>query len=755
MLSENYKTNDRIEEIDPLLKVQDESRQSVIITQLKKVFNRKKVAVDNLSLNMYQGQISVLLGHNGAGKTTTISMITGMIPPTSGRVSITGMSLEDELSEIRKIMGVCPQHDILYDDLTVKEHLEMFAIFKGMNKKDIPEAVDKIITDIDLVDKKNYKSKNLSGGQKRKLSIGIAFIGGSKFIVLDEPSSGMDTSARRKLWEMLKNYKTGRVILLTTHFMDEADFLGDRIAIMGKGKLQASGRPLFLKNRFGVGYNLTLVKQQNVQVSSEPIKEFVAKYVPKAKVLSDVSAELTIQLPLSAAASFKALFDGLDSMKKELQITNYGVSVTTLEEVFLKIADVDISDKDAAEVDEIINKENQQESPELQTHLPSAKVQSGSSNDFELSKERITNRFRLFFIHFAALIAKRYHYFKRDRSALAYQILLPILISLLGCNLMNITIVIDVPALILQPEMYSDQITIMRNQMLTNGQPFPSELFSGYGSQFSIDLSSTTSISAFDADLYNNRHVPDPSRYYGIFVDSVDKTTQSYSYSVLVNTTYQEAAPFSVNQMNNELLKYATGDSNLNIKTTFLPLPHTNAVKSFQDLYTGLIAGFIFSIGMSFIPATIIAFIVIEREKQIRHQQMVSGMSLLAYWVSNYVMNLVEHLIPAIFSCLLVKWFSVKAWTSDDSYGVVWSVFILFGFAVIPFVYLLSFLFKDYGTAKTAAYFINFLSGFILSMFITVLRIIKSSAETARILHYFCRLLPGFTFSYGLSNLSK
>jgi ATP-binding cassette subfamily A (ABC1) protein 3 len=101
----------------------------------------------------------------------------------------------------------------------------------------------------------------LSGGQKRRLSVGIAFIGNSKFIVLDEPTSGMDTSARRHIWEMLKNYKNDRIILLTTHFMDEADNLGDRIAIMSHGQLKCCGSSVFLKNKFGVGYNLTISKK--------------------------------------------------------------------------------------------------------------------------------------------------------------------------------------------------------------------------------------------------------------------------------------------------------------------------------------------------------------------------------------------------------------------------------------------------------------------------------------------------------------
>lgn len=126
-----------------------------------------------------------------------------------------------------------------------------------MDNKDIPLAVQKAIIDVDLAEKTNELSKNLSGGQKRRLSVAIAFIGGSKLIYLDEPTSGMDTSARRYIWDMLKKYKNDKIIVLTTHFMDEADYLGDRIGIMGEGKLICCGSSVFLKNRFGVGYNLT------------------------------------------------------------------------------------------------------------------------------------------------------------------------------------------------------------------------------------------------------------------------------------------------------------------------------------------------------------------------------------------------------------------------------------------------------------------------------------------------------------------
>ena len=136
--------------------------------------------------------------------------------------------------------------------------MRLFASFKGTDPNLIEGQVEKMLREIDLYDVKDQLSKTLSGGQKRKLSVAIAMIGNSKIVMLDEPTSGMDTSARRRLWDMLKKNKQDRIVILTTHYMDEADILGDRIAIMAEGKVQCTGSSLFLKSRYGVGYNLVI-----------------------------------------------------------------------------------------------------------------------------------------------------------------------------------------------------------------------------------------------------------------------------------------------------------------------------------------------------------------------------------------------------------------------------------------------------------------------------------------------------------------
>ena len=151
---------------------------------------------------------------------------------------------------------------------------------------------------MDLWEFRDTLACNLSGGSKRKLSVAIALVGNSRLVVLDEPTAGMDLSARRKLWNMLKKYKQDRIIILTTHYMDEADILGDRIGIMNEGELVCLGSPLFLKSRFGTGYTLTVVKSGGVNTDSNQIEEYLKENLgEEVTKTAEVSSEVTFKIP--------------------------------------------------------------------------------------------------------------------------------------------------------------------------------------------------------------------------------------------------------------------------------------------------------------------------------------------------------------------------------------------------------------------------------------------------------------------------
>uniref|UniRef100_A0A3B3IMY7 ATP-binding cassette, sub-family A (ABC1), member 7 n=1 Tax=Oryzias latipes TaxID=8090 RepID=A0A3B3IMY7_ORYLA len=235
----------------------------VNIRNLVKIYKKGgKLAVNHLNLKFFEGQITSFLGHNGAGKTTTISVLTGLFPPTSGTVYIKGLDIRYDMDIIRNTLGVCPQHNVLFDILTVEEHVWFYGCLKGLSEEKVKAELDNLLEDVGLLHKRHEQTKNLSGGMQRKLSVAIAFVGGSKVVVLDEPTAGVDPYSRRGIWDLLLKYRKGRTIILSTHYMDEAELLGDRIAIISKGKLCCCGSPLFLKSQLGSGYYLTVVKRE-------------------------------------------------------------------------------------------------------------------------------------------------------------------------------------------------------------------------------------------------------------------------------------------------------------------------------------------------------------------------------------------------------------------------------------------------------------------------------------------------------------
>lgn len=200
-----------------------DARIGIQIANLTKYFGTK-IAVNKVSLNLFEDQITVLLGHNGAGKTTCMSMLTGMFPPSSGTAYIDGKDIRYSMDDARNSIGICPQHNILFDELTVEEHFRFFCRLKGIETEQrVNDEVNKYITMLEMDDKRETLSRALSGGMKRKLSIGIALCGNSKIVICDEPTSGMDSAGRRALWDLLIDEKKNRTILLTTHMMDEAD----------------------------------------------------------------------------------------------------------------------------------------------------------------------------------------------------------------------------------------------------------------------------------------------------------------------------------------------------------------------------------------------------------------------------------------------------------------------------------------------------------------------------------------------------
>ena len=217
---------------------------------LTKKYKDKK-AVDSLDLTVNEGELYALLGVNGAGKSTTIKMLSCLTQPTSGGAEIMGHSLTGEPNEVKRIINVSPQETAVAPKLSVRENLEFIAGIYGANSKEAREKADKMIEQFDMGEIVRQKAGKLSGGWQRRLSIAMALISQPQVLFLDEPTLGLDVLARRELWRMIEALKGKITIILTTHYLEEAEALSDRIGIMAKGRLKAEGTAADLKAKAG------------------------------------------------------------------------------------------------------------------------------------------------------------------------------------------------------------------------------------------------------------------------------------------------------------------------------------------------------------------------------------------------------------------------------------------------------------------------------------------------------------------------
>jgi len=294
----------------------------------------KKVAVRDLTFGVPEGEVFGFLGINGAGKTTTLSILSGEFPPTKGDAHLAGLNIKDNRQEINQRMGYCPQFDALLGRLTGREHLEMYARIKGVSEHEIPAVVEDCIDKMNLREHCEREAGGYSGGNKRKLSVAIALVGNPSIVFLDEPSTGMDPEARRFMWNVIANTMAGRSVILTTHSMEEAEALSNRIGIMVGGRLRCLGSVQHLKDKYGAGYTLELRVDER-QVGK--VEGLILSTFDGAEETEKHIGQLRYSIPRSNL-KLSQMFALLEESREQYGILDYALSQTTLEQVFINFA---------------------------------------------------------------------------------------------------------------------------------------------------------------------------------------------------------------------------------------------------------------------------------------------------------------------------------------------------------------------------------------------------------------------------------
>lgn len=708
-----HQQSDKIEQLPISLL----DKAAVRIKHLSKTYADGKQALRDLSLCMLEGHITCLLGHNGAGKSTTISALTGMTEATRGNVSIFGYLLSQHLPAIRQMTGLCPQGNVLFPCLTVREHLIFFGQLKGLHGDSLDDHVKALVEQVGLVDKTHVRAAGLSGGMKRKLCLAMALVGNPKFILLDEPTSGMDPYSRRATWEMLQKAKVGRVILLTTHFMDEADTLADRIAILSEGCLLCSGSSLFLKNRYGSGYMLTVTKS-SAEAPVEPIEAEVKSVVQSARLLSSVAAEVVYALPPPSAA-YSTLFHALDS-KKHLGIKSIGLSMTSLEQVFLSIAHRrDTGGQERSWLnrqqagDWVGSCLHSPKEVELVSITPSAAKPAHAEAADSVPIVQVSAWQQI-----GELYKKRLLIASRDLKGLFFQILFPALQILLIMFILNISIHPKQQSIVLNGDIFRRYDNVQVSAFVAN--PVMSAINEEVQGEYQrISLQSNSSgnedgwnssaLSAMLLDKHNfqenrygavvfNDHIPAHvkvdwdwvtsraiKKSYGtgshsdhIPVDTLNTTAllaqltaippsppptgqgeYNFSllapYSVMHNTTSPHAMAAWHAEVTEAAFKTCTSPSSV-YRTMNHPLPATHGT-SIQDTVTlSVIAAVFILIPLSQVPAAFVSFLVKERVTKCKHLQIASGVEPCIYWLAAYLWDMT---LFAVLAALVITAFYI------------------------------------------------------------------------------------------------
>ena len=882
----------------------NQKTERIVISGLKKCFSKSASvppAVDCIGsclprdsrgggrgLTFHEGEIQCVLGHNGAGKTTLINLLTGMLKPSEGTATIFGHDIRTAMNEIRKLTGLCPQHNILWDRMTCTEHLRYYGQIKGIPVEvlnGLDGRINQMLRLINIFDKRDAWSCELSGGQKRKLSVACALIGGSKLVFLDEPTAGMDVDSRRAMWQLLRrpDILKGRVIILTTHYMDEADLLGDNVMIMNKGCLHSWGSAFFLKTKMGLGYNMSfslkkggnhpaitntlrrmlprcwitvtsvtnggnelrvnipvdyndsntnllndlqplLVRdyyndhdseqtiefinkiisfyqetQSESQTSSSenelintvtqpqvPTKELLEQFksasntirnhpIEKAKELGlnndcynelreayfksstavrEVVTKLLSEIPehqcqillkrqlitmlsqVSAVQTLPMVLDEIETQKDVLKIESYGVGVTTLEEVFLKIAlnshEVNLSATDNND-----------------SHVTEYQYSQLYSITSQLAKPASC------WSQFKGLLVKRYHCGKRDRRTLLFQFVLPVFFITIALLLSRISLphqpnmtldgfVFDSPTKL--PFIVIPPTAITKSNVIGNNGTDMYDLLN-IKDEFPLYTSSLQLSTWMIAKQQTNIGIG------AVYPDSTYETQEGTVSTSLHNATYAHGWPAGSNLLHNAMLRVS--GKNYTITTDNHPMPMSRYEQNIIDSFMIVLTSLFIMIPFTFIPSNFISFIVKERSSKAKHIQTVSGIRVSLYWLTAFIADFVLYLIT-------VALVFVVFWVDDRKefigtvgvFSATLSLFVMYGISSIATCYLMSFLFEKHTTAQNTIIAVNFLAGFVLVIASQVLDLLDTTKEINKHMKNLYRVIPSFCLGEGIINIA-
>lgn len=626
-------------------------------------FGKRKetvVAVDALNLTIPQGQIMVLLGANGSGKSTTLEAIAGLNTVTSGTVAVDGFGG----------LGICPQRNVLWDNLTAFEHVRIFNRLKSTGKPSTKSEIHELIAACDLDRKVAAQSRTLSGGQKRKLQLSMMFTGGSRVCCVDECSSGVDALARQKLWNILLNERGRRTIIFTTHFLDEADLLSDQIAILSRGTLKAQGSAVELKHQLGGGFRIHVFKTPGDDRVLPPFDGVSTK---------EMVDQTMYTLPNSGqAADFVRLLETHG-------IKNYEISSPTIEDIFFNVAE-DMEAMSAAQPI-VLDSSNPEPNGKLSTEVIVGEDKDSALEGSDSGLKLQTGKRIGLMLQALTLFRKRWTVFQRNYIPYAAAFLIPVIAAgLVTLFLKNFTALGCSPTGSVSPSSLESLLTRTNYDIVVSPAnkispqalaqleaTFPGGNSSGSGGSGLSDLMS--SIRPINGTLEDfNNYI---GQFYGNltpggFFLGDDTSPPTFAY---VGNGDISLATITQNLMDNILLNISISSQYQAFDTPWVP----SAGKTLQLIVY-------FGLAMSAYPAFFALYPTLERLRNVRQLHYSNGVRSVCLWSAYLTFDFMIVIATSVLTIIIFRGVS-DAWYHAEYLFVV---LFLYGVASTLLSYVIS-----------------------------------------------------------------
>ncbi|XP_053616440.1 uncharacterized protein ldd [Plodia interpunctella] len=767
-------------------------KAGVSILNITKIYNEgsrsQKLALDNVSVELHKGQITTLLGHNGAGKTTLINILTGMLKPTKGHVTVRS----EHPSGTR--LGVCPQKDVLFEYMTAREHVTLYAMLNSHSPKDrVAQEIDNMLQVLSLGSVSATPVCRLSGGTRRRVCVGLAFVGNPHLVVLDEPTAGVDPAARRDIWSMIVKLKEDRTILLTTHHLDEAELLSDQIVIMHKGQIHTTGSPIEIKRTLGTGYKLNVIYPKKEDISEdeevsieEKTKQLLTlvRDVIKNAALVDVNGvEVEIALPFFDAHglnnNFLQLCAVLEGAQTALGFKSYSLDCSSLEQVFFNICDQVDSQPHPIEY--------------MPEDTPSKSASSSSiRNDNAQLVEGDGPLKGTPWRQFLALLHARYIHYTRNRWLLFLLIILPSLFVTTAMAFSTIRPPVDnETALKLHSSLYGNTTEFLIS--------YPSVHSKNVDPSFAQHVMDTLKLDKETKNWTNqetptckcgetrqecnitNLHITRPQMMIlpnlNVTNDWLVKSQELYmekryggfsaalknNMTALIawyNNKGHHAMPSFLSALNSAALKTIAGDS-ASITTYSHPMKISKEQISKDTVYQHVADAGISAlvlIAYSLVSAGSAIYLVNSRVTQQKRLHYLCGVTPAMYWGVALTWDMIIIAINMVITAVVMEAFHFPVFVSKSNLPAICVLILLFGYACGNLVHLAEKLFLDSSMANMILFCGNTflgLSGIALLLILDIISESEATDDARWVLHKIFLISPQFALGDGLLEIAK